>query len=154
MKVRNIAQALILSTGSILSGCNTNSSKLQSIYNPKYVQDKVFTEIAADTFSRKISDREKIIIFNKLQKKYNEPVSNYIIVDKKQCTATVYNPEGKVLNVEEVAVGRDIGDKRCGGYKVKGAKLRAYTPAGEESLLFQGKAVRIQLIPNYTGKEF
>lgn len=53
------------------------------------------------------SDREKIIEYNK--KNAN---SNYIIIDKSECSATVYDQNGKVLKKFEVGLGMDIGDKK------------------------------------------
>lgn len=100
--------------------------------------DSLFSKMAKDTFSLEFSDAEKIINYNKLLKKYNKPTDNYIIVNKKKCIATVYSPEGDTLYTTEVALGRNIGDKRSGGYKVKGAKLRAYTTPGEFEISREG----------------
>ena len=94
-------------------------------------QDPKLKMIMSDTFSRQMSDESKIIEYNKLLLKYKKPVSNYVVIDKKKCTSTVYTPDGKILYRNEVALGRHIGDKRSGGYKDKKVKLRAYTTPGE-----------------------
>lgn len=76
------------------------------------------------------SDREKIIEYNK--KNAN---SNYIIIDKSECSATVYDQNGKVLKKFEVGLGMDIGDKKAGGYNCGVAsKIRKYTAPGEYTL--------------------
>ena len=138
MRTKNIFPVLLIGLSSTFTTCGSKASKSLETISPKFFNDTKFTELVTDTFSRKISDSEKIIEFNKLLKKYNEPVENYIIIDKKNCTSTVYSPDGDVLDVSEVAVGRHIGDKRGGGYGVKGAKLSAYTPPGEFEIIREG----------------
>ena len=105
---------------------------------PTIETDIRFKILTTDTFSRKISDESKIVNFNKLLKQYCKPVENYIVVDKNKCLAKVYNPNGDVLYETEVALGRNIGDKRAGGYMVKGAELRAYTTPGEFVICREG----------------
>lgn len=76
------------------------------------------------------SDNERIIEYNKKNVK-----ENYVIIDKKNCTAKVYSPDGKVLKSYEVGLGMDIGDKRAGGYNGAWASnLRKYTTPGEFTL--------------------
>ena len=140
---------LMPSMGLLFSSFCLNSSKVttQAINTAKKPttemisrlnKDFHFREIVCDTFSRKISDERKIIDYNKLLKKYGQKNSNYIIIDKKNCQAKVYSPDGNVLYQTEVALGRHIGDKRGGGYNVKGAQLRAYTTPGEFLICREG----------------
>jgi len=100
--------------------------------------DKVLKTIIHDKFSRKITDEQKVVEFNKLLKKYGKPTSNYVVVDKKNCQAKVYTPEGNVIYKCEVALGRDIGDKRSGGYRKNKSMLRAYTTPGEFTVIRSG----------------
>ena len=76
------------------------------------------------------SDRERVIEYNKMNAK-----GNYIIVDKSDCSATVYDKSGKALKKFEVGLGMDIGDKKAGGYNCGVAsKIRKYTAPGEYTL--------------------
>ena len=136
MKINHFIPTLVIGASSLLGSCTSKPNAIKTLDN--FAADSKLQTILTDTFSTKISDKNKIIEFNKLLKKYNKPVENYIIVDKKTCTATVYSPEGDVLQVSEVALGRHIGDKRGGGYGVKGAELRAFTPPGEFDIIFEG----------------
>jgi len=137
MKIKQIIPTLLISSSALMTTCSHKAPQVQDTVN-QLAKDVKLQTILTDTFSRKMSDKTKIIEFNKLLKKYNNNVDNYIIVDKKKCTATVLNPDGDVLQVSEVALGRDIGDKRGGGYGVKGAVLRAYTPPGEFDVIRVG----------------
>ena len=94
-------------------------------------KDIKFKTILKDTFSTKLSDKEKVIEYNKLLKKYGLSNGNYILIDKKKCKAFVYNPDGDVLMKTEVALGKQKGDVRCGGYKNKNVKRTFTTPPGE-----------------------
>lgn len=82
------------------------------------------------------SDRERVIEYNKKNAK-----GNYIIVDKSDCSATVYDKSGKALKKFEVGLGMDIGDKKAGGYNCGVAsKIRKYTAPGEYTLGEQSNA--------------
>lgn len=137
MKVNRFIPTLLIGATSLFASCTSKPGVTTKVFD-NFAHDSKLQTILTDTFSTKMSDKNKIIEFNKLLKKYNKPVDNYIIVDKKTCSATVYSPEGDVLQVSEVALGRHIGDKRGGGYGVKGAELRAYTPPGEFDIIFEG----------------
>ncbi|MBD5402000.1 hypothetical protein HDR58_04250 [bacterium] len=137
MKIRHVIPGILIGASSLFTTCTHAPSNANNLAN-KLSNDSKLNTILVDTFSRKMSDKVKVIEFNKLLKKYQQPVDNYIIVDKKACTATVYSPDGDVLQVSEVALGRNIGDKRSGGYRVKGAELRAYTTPGEFSIVREG----------------
>lgn len=96
-----------------------------------FEKDSKFKEILADTFSTRMSDKEKVIEFNKVLKKYGKSNGNYVIVDKKKCKAYVYSPDGDVLDKTEIALGRQKADVRGGGYKHKELKQTFTTPPGE-----------------------
>ena len=72
------------------------------------------------------NDVDKIIEYNKRHAK-----GNYIIIDKKTCTATVYNKDGKKLDSYEVLLGQTKGDDLASPY-AKDASQRSYeTVPGE-----------------------
>lgn len=58
----------------------------------------------------------------------------YVIINKKNCSATVYNKEGKEIRSFEVGIGRDIGDDFNDTRGVLG-KPKNTTPAGEYTLI-------------------
>lgn len=79
------------------------------------------------------NDVDKIIEYNKRHAK-----GNYIIIDKKTCTATVYNKDGKKLDSYEVLLGQTKGDDLASPY-AKDASQRSYeTVPGE--FTFSAKA--------------
>lgn len=127
MKLNNLLPTLLLAATPVFTTC----SKKASHYTPQLINDLKLQTILADTFSTKMSDMAKVVEFNKLLKQYGKSNGNYIVIDKKHCKAMVINPDGDILQTHEVALGKHIGDKRGGGYGVKGAKLAAYTPPGE-----------------------
>ena len=149
MNIRRLVLLLFLLSGTIpapntvkIKSTNICRDSVQTFVSKHITttlaNDSLFNKMAQDTFSLQFSDAEKIINYNKLLKKYNKPTDNYIIVNKKKCLATVYSPDGDTLYTTEVALGRNIGDKRSGGYKVKGAKLKAYTTPGEFEISREG----------------
>lgn len=54
------------------------------------------------------SDEEKVIAWHKQNASVDK--KNYVVVDKKNCQAKIYSPDGKLLTSFEVGVGRDKGD--------------------------------------------
>ena len=135
MRIKHIIPTLLISTTTLLPSCERQGARLarEISTSPK------LTEIIQDSLSRTISDQDKIIEFRKLLKYYQQPdTANYIIIDKKKCTATVFNADGDSLETFEVALGRHIGDKRGGGYKSDSIPLRAYTTAGEYTIYKEG----------------
>ncbi len=138
MNIRNLIPTALIATGSILSSCGGKSPTKKI---PQFINDPKFTTILADTFSKKITDENKIIEYNKILKKYGQNVDNYIIIDKKNCVAKVYNPDGNLLYSNEVALGRNIGDKRSGGYLQPKVPLAAYTTPGEYVISKEGAKV-------------
>lgn len=82
------------------------------------------------------SDKDRIIEYNKKHAR-----GNYIIVDKKDCSATVYDKNGKAIKKFEVGLGMDVGDKKAGGYNCGiASKIRKYTAPGEYTLGEQSAA--------------
>ena len=138
MQLKTFIPGVIITTSSILGACENNVNKIGNTLDRDLELNQHFIELVADTFSQKFSDEDKIIEFNKLLKEYNHSQGNYIIIDKKACKATVYSPDGDILNISEVAVGKDIGDLRGGGYKEPKIKLRAYTTPGEYTIRREG----------------
>lgn len=135
MKIRNFVPTLFIAAGSVLCSCGGKAPVNKVV---QLADDPKFKTIVADTFSRQLTDERKVVEFNRLLKKYGHKVENYIVVDKKKCVAKVYSPDGNVMEISEVALGKNIGDKRGGGYKVKGAKLEAYTTPGEFEIAQEG----------------
>lgn len=58
----------------------------------------------------------------------------YVIINKKDCSATVYNKDGKEINRFEVGIGKEIGDDFNDTRGVLG-KVKNTTPAGEYTLI-------------------
>ncbi len=134
MKIQNLIPALLVAAAPVVSSCEKKAVKEVA----QLSNDPKLHTILTDTFSTKMSDMTKVVEFNKLLKKYGQSNGNYIVIDKKNCKALVLNPDGDTLQVSEVALGKHIGDKRGGGYMVKGAKLAAYTPPGEFTIIKEG----------------
>lgn len=61
--------------------------------------------------------------------KFNS-AENYVIINKKDCSATVYDKEGNKIKSFEIGIGRDIGDDLNDTSGILG-KSRNTTPAGE-----------------------
>lgn len=145
IKFRTMLPTLALGLG-LVSSCNSASDAKQQAVSASIPQ-KVFSEdpklksIVCDTFSRQMSDEKKIIEYNKLLNEYGMQNGNYIIVNKNYCLAKVLSPDGDVLFISEVALGKDIGDKRSGGYGVKGVKSLAYTTPGEFVVYGEGTEI-------------
>lgn len=59
---------------------------------------------------------------------------NYLIIDKKTCSATVYDKDGTKLATYEIGIGRDKGDDFNDTSGLKG-RARNTTPAGEFTLI-------------------
>ncbi|MFA7658479.1 MAG: L,D-transpeptidase [Candidatus Gastranaerophilaceae bacterium] len=58
----------------------------------------------------------------------------YVIIDKKDCSAIVYDKEGNEINRFEIGIGRDIGDDFNDTRGILG-KPKNTTPAGEYTLI-------------------
>lgn len=59
---------------------------------------------------------------------------NYVIIDKKDCSAIVYDRDGKELKSFEIGIGREIGDDYNDTRGLYG-KPKNTTPAGEYTLI-------------------
>jgi len=59
---------------------------------------------------------------------------NYVIINKKDCSATVYDNEGEEINRFEIGIGREIGDDFNDTSGLLG-KSKNTTPAGEFTLI-------------------
>lgn len=89
-----------------------------------------------DTLSQALDDEIETInnISDDLEKiktwenKYSN--KNYLVINKKNCMATIYTPQGKVINSFEVIIGKEIGDSPNDTLGLSG-KAKNTTPAGE-----------------------
>src|SRR5574344_821241 len=70
-------------------------------------------------------NKTKIIEWNKRVAK-----ENYVIVDKKNCRATVYSPKGVAIKSYEVGLGQEVGDNFNDGFGVMG-KIHRRTAPGQ-----------------------
>ena len=80
------------------------------------------------------NDTAKIKTFNQ-----RHPNGNYIILDKKTSTATVFTPEGKKMQSFEVGTGAEKGDNLTDGFGFSG-KAHKTTPPGEYTFLKENNA--------------
>lgn len=74
-------------------------------------------------------NKEKIKAWAKLSSS-----ENYLIIDKKDCYATVYNKDGEEITSFECGIGREIGDDFNDTSGLTG-KAKNTTPAGEFTLI-------------------
>lgn len=87
------------------------------------LQDKVFWVNLISDDEQKIKEWEKV-----------SATSNYLIINKKECSATVYDKDGNKLASYEIGLGRDKGDDFNDTSGLLG-KARNTTPAGEFTLI-------------------
>lgn len=93
------------------------------VYDKAALQDKVaIINLIND-------DTQKIIEWQKVSS-----AQDYLILNKKTCTATVYDKDGNALKTFEIGIGRDIGDDFNDTSGLTG-KSRNTTPAGEFTLI-------------------
>lgn len=100
-----------------------------------FSEDNFNTE-TEDVFSEKAAeinliedDEQKIKEWAKFNLK-----DNYVIINKKECLAIVYNKEGIEIASFEVGIGKEIGDDFNDTYGLLG-KSKNTTPAGEYTLI-------------------
>lgn len=74
-----------------------------------------------DKINQLPSDKQKVIEWNKL----HPGTTNFVIIDKKNCSATVYSTKGKELKSFEIGIGRQKGDDY-----LKPNNVRPMTSAG------------------------
>lgn len=107
---------------------------------PSLTGDEVPTVVPKVT--EKAKDADKVFWVNLIQddeqkiKEWAKISSNenYLIIDKKNCSAIVYDKDGNKLATYEVGLGRDKGDDFNDTSGLKG-KARNTTPAGEFTLI-------------------
>lgn len=102
-------------------------------------EDTSIKDSSTDDKKDTLSEVDKInLIENDEQKikKWAELNSekNYLIINKKYCSASVYNKEGKEINRFEIGIGKDIGDDFNDTRGILG-KPKNTTPAGEYTLI-------------------
>ena len=97
---------------------------------------KNWSEIKAkqDSINNLSSNKDKIIAYNR---DIGHIKDNYIIVDKKNYTATVYSPDGKVVKAYEIGVSDNVSDQLVEGNGRGGWKTRA-TSAGIYTANYRG----------------
>jgi len=86
------------------------------------LDDKVFWINLLEDDTQKIKEWAKI-----------STTENYLIINKKDCSATVYDKNGNVVKMFEIGIGRDKGDDFNDTSGLVG-KARNTTPAGEFTL--------------------
>lgn len=93
-------------------------------------------DVKKDALSDKISqinklpnDERKIKEWAKLRSK-----ENYVIINKKDCSATVYDKDGIEIHSFEIGIGKEIGDDFNDTRGLMG-KAKNTTPAGEYTLI-------------------
>lgn len=92
------------------------------VYDKSALTDKVAIINLID------DDTQKIIEWSKVASN-----QDYLILNKKKCTATVYDKDGNALKTFEVGIGRDIGDDFNDTSGLSGKSINT-TPAGEFTL--------------------
>lgn len=112
---------------------DSTSAKIADSTN-NVIRDIRYPELQQGILMKQINaiadNKAKIIEYNKL----NHIKRNYILVDKKDCKATVYSPLGKPLKSFEVGLGKEIGDDLNDGFAYLG-EAHKRTPAGEYSII-------------------
>ncbi len=95
----------------------------------------ILDNLEGDSLSNRVSqinliedDKQKI----KEWAKFNS-TGNYVIIDKKDCSAAVYNKDGFEITEFEIGIGKDIGDDFNDTSGLLG-KAKNTTPAGEYTL--------------------
>ena len=122
---KNISVPDTISSDTIARQDNTkfvhqpDSTKVVKQRPVKQVQSVEEREI--NSINSMSNDTDKIIEYNK-----KHPKGNYIIVDKKSCSATVYDQNGKKLKSYEVLLGQTKGDRLSRAF-AKDASRRTYT---------------------------
>lgn len=94
----------------------------------KLAKERAFSDKVAQINLMK-SDEEKVKAWAKLNRS-----ENYVIINKKNCTATVYDNEGRQIDEFEIGIGREIGDDFNDTLGLMG-KAKNTTPAGEYTLI-------------------
>mgnify|MGYP002521993141 CR=1 FL=1 len=135
MNIKSILPTIIIGASTpFIHSCKQAAKPAEKIIqtaSSKLENNAKMQQILKDSLSLKMTDKEKVIEYNKLLNSNGLSNGNYVLIDKKGCKAYVYSPDGDVLLTSEVALGRQKGDVRGGGYKNKSVKQTFTTPPGE-----------------------
>lgn len=135
MNIKSTIPTIIIGASTpFLHSCKQTTKPIETVAQTafsKIEKNAKLQTIIKDSLSYIMTDKEKIIEYNKLLNENGLSNGNYVLIDKKKCKAYVYSPDGDVLLKSEVALGRQKGDVRGGGYKNKKVKLTLTTPPGE-----------------------
>lgn len=96
----------------------------------------IIEEVNYDIFYDKVSE---INAFDNDEQKVNEwakfsAIGNYLVINKKNCSATVFDKSGNKIKTFEVGIGKEIGDDYNDTRGILG-KSKNTTPAGEYTLI-------------------
>lgn len=115
-------------------GANIIDNEIENTVIEETISPKETTE--EDNLSDKISeinsiqdDKQKIMEWAKFSSK-----NNYAIINKKDCSATVYDSNGNEITSFEIGIGKEIGDDFNDTKGLLG-KPKNTTPAGEYTLI-------------------
>lgn len=113
-----------------------DTSPLQSKKDDVLHSGSSFNTIKEDILADKVSeinsmknDEQKIKEWAKFKSE-----KNYVIINKKECSATVYDKEGKEIKSFEIGIGKEKGDDFNDTKGLLG-KPKNTTPAGEYTLI-------------------
>lgn len=110
------------------STTNTASDIIQNIPESSNKTEKTDLVDKVSQINSLSDDEQKIKEWTKLKS-----TGNYIIINKKDCSATIYNNDGDEIQSFEIGVGRDKGDDFNDTSGLVG-KSKNTTPAGEFTL--------------------
>lgn len=122
----------------ITSAINNFAASVTYDTEEEFIKDDYAIEnnLPKDDLSNKVSeinsmqdDEQKIKEWAKFSSK-----NNYVIINKKDCSATVYDKEGNQIEEFEVGIGKEIGDDFNDTKGLLG-KPKNTTPAGEYTLI-------------------
>ncbi len=103
---------------------STHGTDLRSVLNRKSWNS---IKAVQDRINALPSDKQKIIEYHR---QFKDLKDNYVIVDKKNFTATVYSPDGKVVKQYEIGVARNESDRLLRRSKRNPQNSFASTSAG------------------------
>lgn len=132
-----ILLTLITITTNTFAAETTDNTAEEAIKSDVVIEDDVIENTSKeDTLSDKISeinsmqdDEQKIKTWAKISSK-----NNYVIINKKDCLAAVYDADGNEITNFEVGIGKEIGDDFNDTKGILG-KPKNTTPAGEYTLI-------------------
>lgn len=107
----------------------TNSHNNDSVSFKKALGAKNWKDIEKlqNKINKLPTDKQRIIEYNRTIGNIKD---NYVIVDKKNYSATVYSPDGKVIKQYEIGVAKNEGDQLLRRSKKNAEKNIASTSAG------------------------